>query len=441
MTPEDIRSLVKDERVQILRLWFTDILGFVKGFNVAVDELDRVLEEGIVFDGSSIEGFVRIEESDLVARPDLDAVYLWPPDFSGERSLVFICDIYTPDGRPYASDPRQVLRRAIERAHSMGYEYYTGPELEFFYFPTAQKPEALDAQGYFDILPFDEATRARWETFRMLEEMGIHLEATHHEVATSQHEIDFRYQKALRMADVVQITRLLVKAVAEKHGIYATFMPKPIFGINGSGFHVHQSLFTLKPHENAFFDESDPYQLSPVGKRFLAGLLRHAREITAITNQWVNSYKRLVVGYEAPVYIAWGRKNRSALVRVPAFKKGKGRSCRVEYRAPDPGANPYFAFAAMLTAGLVGIEKGYDLPDPVEEDIYAMPDEVKERYGIDALPSSLHEAIQVMAESEVARLALGDEVFEKFLKNKRAEWDRYRMQVTDYELREYLPRL
>ena len=441
MTPEDIRSLVKDERVQILRLWFTDILGFVKGFNVAVDELDRVLEEGIVFDGSSIEGFVRIEESDLVARPDLDAVYLWPPDFSGERSLVFICDIYTPDGRPYASDPRQVLRRAIERAHSMGYEYYTGPELEFFYFPTAQKPEALDAQGYFDILPFDEATRARWETFRMLEEMGIHLEATHHEVATSQHEIDFRYQKALRMADVVQITRLLVKAVAEKHGIYATFMPKPIFGINGSGFHVHQSLFTLKPHENAFFDESDPYQLSPVGKRFLAGLLRHAREITAITNQWVNSYKRLVVGYEAPVYIAWGRKNRSALVRVPAFKKGKGRSCRVEYRAPDPGTNPYFAFAAMLTAGLVGIEKGYDLPDPVEEDIYAMPDEVKERYGIDALPSSLHEAIQVMAESEVARLALGDEVFEKFLKNKRAEWDRYRMQVTDYELREYLPRL
>ncbi len=439
MTREEILALVREKDIQIVRLWFTDILGFVKGFNLAVTELERALDEGVVFDGSSVEGFVRIEESDLVARPDLSAVYLWPEDVSGDRSLVFFCDIFYPDGRPFESDPRQVLRRALERAKEKGFTYYVGPELEYFYFPSPDTPEPLDAQGYFDILPFDAAARARWETLRHLENMGVHVEATHHEVAQSQHEIDFRYQDALRMADILQLTKLLVKAVAQKHGVYATFMPKPVFGINGSGLHVHQSLF--KGGENAFFDADHPYNLSKIARGYLAGLLKYAPEITAITNQWVNSYKRLVVGYEAPVYIAWGRKNRSALVRVPAFKKGKSKSCRLEYRAPDPGTNPYLAFSAMLTAGLAGIEEGMEPPEPVEENIYAMPEEVMEKYGIGALPDSLLTAIRLMEQSEVARRALGDALFEKYLRNKKAEWDRFRTAVTDFEIREYLPRL
>lgn len=439
MTREEILALVREKDIQIVRLWFTDILGFVKGFNLAVTELERALDEGVVFDGSSVEGFVRIEESDLVAKPDLNAVYLWPEEVSGDRSLVFFCDIFYPDGRPFESDPRQVLRRALERAKGQGYTFYVGPELEYFYFPSAETPKPLDAQGYFDILPFDAASRARWETLRHLEAMGVHVEATHHEVAQSQHEIDFRYQDALTMADILQLTRLLVKAVAEKHGIYATFMPKPVFGINGSGLHVHQSLF--RGGENAFFDADHPYNLSEIARGYLAGLLKYAPEITAITNQWVNSYKRLVVGYEAPVYIAWGRKNRSALVRVPAFKKGKSKSCRLEYRAPDPATNPYLAFSAMLTAGLTGIEEGLEPPDPVEENIYAMPEEVMEKYGIGALPDSLLTAIQIMEGSKVAREALGDELFEKYLRNKRAEWDRFRTAVTDFEIREYMPRI
>ncbi len=439
MTREEILALVRERDIQIVRLWFTDILGFVKGFNLAVTELERALDEGVVFDGSSVEGFVRIEESDLVARPDLNAVYVWPEEISGDRSLVLFCDIFYPDGRPFESDPRQVLRRALERAQRMGYTYYVGPELEYFYFPSAQLPEPLDAQGYFDILPFDAASRARWETLRYLESMGVRVEATHHEVAQSQHEIDFRYGDALTMADILQLTKLLVKAVAQKHGIYATFMPKPVFGINGSGLHVHQSLF--RGDENAFFDPDHPYNLSEVGRGYLAGLLKHAPEITAITNQWVNSYKRLVVGYEAPVYIAWGRKNRSALVRVPAFKKGKSRSCRLEYRAPDPATNPYLAFAAMLTAGLAGVEGRYTPPDPVEENIYAMEEVVMEKYGIGALPDSLLTAIRIMETSPIARQALGDELFEKYLRNKKAEWDRFRTAVTDFEIREYMPRL
>lgn len=439
MTREEILALVREEDIQIVRLWFTDILGFVKGFNLAVTELERALDEGVVFDGSSVEGFVRIEESDLVARPDTNAVYLWPEAVSGDRSLALFCDIFYPDGRPFESDPRQVLQRALAHAQDQGYTFYVGPELEYFYFPSETNPQPLDAQGYFDILPFDKAAQARWETLRHLEAMGIRVEATHHEVAQSQHEIDFRYSDALSMADILQVTKLLVKAVAQKHGIYATFMPKPVFGINGSGLHVHQSLF--REGKNAFFDPDHPYNLSEVGQGYLAGLLRYAPEITAITNQWVNSYKRLVVGYEAPVYIAWGRKNRSALVRVPAFKKGKSTSCRLEYRAPDPATNPYLAFAAMLTAGLTGIKENLRPPDPVEENIYAMSAETMTHRGIASLPDSLWTAIQVMEKSEVARRALGDELFEKYLRNKKAEWDRFRMVVTDFEIQEYLPRL
>ncbi len=439
MDRQEIWERIQDAGVQVVRLWFTDILGRIKGFNLNLSELDRALEEGIGFDGSSVEGFVRIEESDLIAKPDPDTLVIFPDDLGGVPSAVFMCDIQYPDGRPYESDPRYVLRRNLEKAHQMGFEYYTGPELEYFYFPSDQEAKPLDAGGYFDVFPMDRATLARKEALLTLNQMGITVEASHHEVAYSQHELDFRYQPALRMADYLQIARAVVKEKARKYGLYATFMPKPVQGINGSGLHVHQSLFRGK--ENAFYSETGAYNLSEVAAGFIAGLLRHAREITAVTNQWVNSYKRLVVGYEAPVYITWGRRNRSALVRVPAFKPHKSQSCRIEYRAPDPATNPYLAFAVMLAAGLKGVEERYPLPDPVEEDIFAMPEEVKARYGIDALPDSLYAAIQVMAESTLVRETLGDELFEKYLRNKKTEWERYRVAVTDYELKTYLPTL
>lgn len=439
MDRDTLLERVREDRIGLVRLWFTDILGQLKGFNLNVQELDRALEEGIGFDGSSVEGFVRIEESDLIARPDPNTYMVLPWEIGGVRTAVFMCDIYYPDGRPFESDPRRVLRENLERAAEMGFTYYVGPELEYFYFASDQEPTLLDQGGYFDVWPIDEAAKARKETVMALAQMGIEVEATHHEVSPSQHELDFRYQDALRMADYLVITRLVVKEVARRNGLYASFMPKPIFGINGSGLHVHQSLF--RGDENAFYDPSAPYNLSPIAQSFVAGLLNHAREITAVTNQWVNSYKRLVVGYEAPVYIAWGRRNRSALVRVPAFKKNKPKSARVEYRAPDPACNPYFAFSVMLAAGLEGIRRRYPLPDPVEEDIYKMPEEVKREYGIDALPDSLYAAIEAMESSELVRRALGDVVFQKYLNNKKAEWERYRIQVTDYELKTYLPRL
>ena len=439
MDAKDVLSVVKEERVEVVRFWFTDILGRLKGFNITVDELERGLEEGIGFDGSSVEGFVRIEESDLVAFPDPNAFWILPEDIGGVRTAVLICDIRYPDGKPFESDPRYVLRRNLQRAQEMGFTFYVGPELEFFYFPSDKEPVPLDAGGYFDVLPLDEATKARKETVLILRKMGFRVEASHHEVAHSQHELDFRYSDALRMADALQVAKVVVKEVARKHGLYASFMPKPVFGINGSGLHVHQSLF--RGSENAFYSPDGPYNLSETGRRYIAGLLKHAREITAVTNQWVNSYKRLVVGYEAPVYIAWGRRNRSALVRIPAIKEGKTQSCRAEYRAPDPACNPYLCFSVMLAAGLEGVRRGYELPEPVEEDIYKMPEEVKREYGIDALPDSLYSAILEMERSELVREALGEELFEKYIRNKKAEWERYRIQVTDYEIRTYLPTL
>ncbi|MEO0271120.1 MAG: type I glutamate--ammonia ligase [candidate division WOR-3 bacterium] len=434
----EIIKEIDSRGIEVIRLWFTDILGNVKGFNITREELERALEEGIGFDGSSIEGFVRIEESDLIAKPDLNS-YFFLENFDGNPSVVFICDILYPDGSFYESCPRHVLKRNLNFAKELGFDFYVGPELEYFYFKSDKEVEILDRGGYFDILPIEKAVNARKETLLTLRKMGIMIEATHHEVAFSQHEIDFRYQKALKMADIVQVSKVIIKHIARKYGIYATFMPKPVFGINGSGFHCHISLF--KGEENAFYSENDEFNLSEIAKGFIAGLLKHAREITAVTNQWVNSYKRLVVGYEAPVYLSWGRKNRSALVRVPAFKPYKPKSCRIEYRAPDPACNPYLAFSVILRAGLKGVIEKYPLREPIEEDIYAMPEEVKRKYGIDSLPDSLYSAILEMEKSELVKSALGEEVFTKFIRNKKKEWEDYRIQVTDYELKNYLPLL
>jgi len=342
-----------------------------------------------------------------------------------------------PGGEPFEGDPRFVLKRNLKRAADMGYTYYVGPELEYFYFKDSKSTEPLDMGGYFDMIPLDAATDLRRETVLALEELGIGVEYSHHEVAASQHEIDMRYTDALTMADSVMTYRLVVKQIALNHGVYATFMPKPVFGINGSGMHVHQSLF--KDEKNAFFDAKDPYFLSKLAKSFVAGLLKHGPEITSVTSQWVNSYKRLVPGYEAPVYLSWARRNRSDLIRVPEYKPGKEKATRIEFRSPDPACNPYLTFSVMLAAGLEGIEKGYEPPQPVEANVYEMTDEERIKRGIGTLPSSLWDAIQLTEKSELVRKALGDHVFEAFIKNKKIEWDQYRTQVTDYELKRYLP--
>jgi glutamine synthetase len=351
------------------------------------------------------------------------------------------CDILRPGGEPFQGDPRYVLKRNLKRAADMGYTFYVGPELEYFYFRDSEGTQALDQGGYFDLTPLDVATDLRRETVLTLEEMGIAVEYSHHEVAASQHEIDMRYTDALTMADNVMTYRLVVKQIAMQNGVYATFMPKPVFGVNGSGMHVHQSLF--KGESNAFFDKDDEYHLSKAGKCYIAGLLKHApeitSEITSVTSQWVNSYKRLVPGYEAPVYLSWARRNRSDLVRVPEYQPGKEKATRVEFRSPDPACNPYLAFSVMLAAGLEGIEREYEVSNPVEENVYEMTDEERQTRGIGTLPASLWEAVQLTEKSEVVRKALGDHVFNAFIKNKKIEWDQYRIQVTDYELKRYLP--
>ena len=347
------------------------------------------------------------------------------------------CDVLKPGGDPFEGDPRYVLKRNLERAASLGYTYYVGPELEYFYFKDSHGTEVLDAGGYFDITPLDSATDLRRDNVLMLEQLGINVEYSHHEVAPSQHEIDMRYTDALTMADSVMTYRLVAKEVAIRHGVYATFMPKPIFGINGSGMHVHQSLF--KGDQNAFFDANDPYNLSKEARAYMAGLLKHGPEITAVTNQWVNSYKRLIPGYEAPVYLSWARRNRSALIRVPEYQPGKEKSTRIEFRSPDPACNPYLTFAVLLAAGLEGIEKEYKLPEPLEENVYEMSAEQRQMRDIGILPGSLWEAIQLAQSSELLRKALGDHVFDAFIQNKKIEWDRYRAQVSEFEIKEYLP--
>jgi glutamine synthetase len=437
-TKSDILKLVKEHKVKFIRLWFADVLGFLKGFAITVDELEGALDEGMGFDGSSIEGFARIEESDMIARPDPDTFAILPWR-SGENYSVarMFCDIYEPGGKPFTGDPRFVLKRNLARAKEKGFTYNVGPELEYFYFSNSQVPQPLDQGGYFDLVPLDVAQDLRRDTILTMQALGIKVEYSHHEVAASQHEIDLRYTDALTMADSVMTHRLVVKEIARKHGVYATFMPKPIFGINGSGMHVHQSLF--KGEKNAFFDTKDKYHLSNIGKAFTAGLLKHAPEITAITSQWVNSYKRLVPGYEAPVYICWAQMNRSALIRVPMYKPGKEKATRIEYRSPDPACNPYLAFSSMLAAGLEGIEKGYKLAEPANDNIYHMSEEEREKSGIKSLPEDLFEAIRIAEGSKLVKECLGEKVFEYFIRNKKMEWDEYKAQVTQYEINKYLP--
>jgi len=436
---EYVLRTAKENNIRFIHLWFTDVLGFLKSFSITAEELESAFENGMGFDGSSIEGFARIEESDMIARPDPGTFTIvpWRTDEDAVVARMF-CDIFTPDGEPYDGDPRWALKRNVKKAADLGYTFYVGPELEYFYFKNAKgRPEPLDDGGYFDLTPLDIACDLRRDTILMLERMGIMVEYSHHEVAPSQHEIDLRYNDALTMADAAMTYRLVVKEVAMKHGVYATFMPKPIFGQNGSGMHTHQSLF--KGERNAFFDPDDKYYLSETARAYIAGLLTHAREICTVVAQWVNSYKRLVPGYEAPVYISWGQKNRSALVRVPHYRPGKEKAIRAEYRCPDPACNPYLAFSVMLAAGLKGIKEGYDLPDPVEEDIYGMSPEVRKSRGIESLPGSLADAIEETERSELVREALGDHIFNKFIDNKKIEWDRYHTHVSHFEQEKYLP--
>jgi len=434
---EYVLKEVEENDVKFIRLWFTDILGFLKSFAITVEELETALDDGMGFDGSSIEGFARIHESDMIAMPDTTTFQIipWRPEEHGVARM--FCDVLEPNGKPYDGCPRWALKRNIEKAKKKGYDFYVGPELEFFYFKDSYNPEGLDMGGYFDLTPLDVASDLRRETVLMLEDMGIKVEYSHHEVAPSQHEIDLRYTNALAMADNAMSYRLIVKEIAMKHELYASFMPKPIYGENGSGMHVHQSLF--KGNKNAFFDADDEYYLSDTAKHYTAGILRYIPEMTSVLNQWVNSYKRLVPGYEAPVYISWAKKNRSALVRVPEYKPGKEKSTRIEVRSPDPACNPYLAFSVMLAAGLEGIEQKLELRDPIEADIYEMTGSERKKRGITTLPSNLFEATELTEGSELVKKALGDHIFEKFIDNKKLEWDGYRQHVSQYELDKYLP--
>jgi glutamine synthetase len=436
-TADDVLKHAGENDVAFVQFWFTDVLGQLKSFSVTPQELSLAFQEGMGFDGSSIEGFARIEESDMVAVPDPTTFQLLPWRPKDRPVGRLFCDICTPEGKPYEGDPRHALKRMLTRAGEKGYTFYVGPELEYFYFKSDSSPEFLDRGGYFDTTPLDRGGDLRRNTIFALQQMGIQVEYSHHEVAPSQHEIDLRYDEALRMADTTQTYRIAVRETARQHGVYATFMPKPLFGHNGSGMHVHQSLF--KGEGNAFFDPADPFHLSKTAKCYIAGILRHASEIIAITNQWVNSYKRLVPGYEAPVYIAWARRNRSTMVRIPMYKPGKEKATRIEFRAPDPACNPYLAFAVMLAAGLAGIENGYELPDPVEEDVYVMSGPDRKTRDIQCLPGSLYEAILECEKSELVREAIGGHIFQKFIENKKIEWEMYRTQVTSYELERYLP--
>ncbi|HYY22105.1 MAG TPA: type I glutamate--ammonia ligase [Thermoleophilaceae bacterium] len=440
-TPDDVRAIVEERGIRFVRLWFTDILGQLKSFSINAAELEDAFEGGMGFDGSSITGFNAIEESDMIAMPDISsfAILPWRPEDKGVARM--FCDVVTPSREPYEGDPRHVLRRALERAESMGFDrFFVGPELEYFYFRNARpengRPEILDEGGYFDLTTLDAGSDVRRETVLALEQLGIHVEYTHHEVGPSQHEIDMRYANALRMADDTMTYRITVKEYAMKYGWHATFMPKPLFGENGSGMHTHQSLF--QDGRNAFFDPDDQYYLSDIGKQFIAGQLKHAREICSVFAQWVNSYKRLVPGYEAPVYCAWSRRNRSALVRVPLYHPGKEQATRAEIRCPDPACNPYLTFAALLMAGLEGIEKGYELPEPMEKNLYHLSPDERKRLGIEQLPDTLGEAIELTAESELVLRTFGEHIFNRYVEIKRQEWEDYRVQVTQWELDRYL---
>jgi glutamine synthetase len=439
---EFVLRTIEERDIRFVRLWFTDVLGFLKSVAVAPAELEGAFAEGIGFDGSAIEGFARVHESDMLARPDPQTFQVLPWRGEAPGTARMFCDILMPDGSPSYADPRHVLRRVMQKAAELGFTFYVHPEVEFFLLrnrPDADEllPDPIDAGGYFDQTPHDLGHDFRRQAITHLERMGISVEFSHHEVAPGQQEIDLRYADALTTADNLMTMRLVVKEVALEQQIYASFMPKPFTDQPGSAMHTHLSLF--EGDRNAFHDASDPFSLSKVGRAFVAGLLMHAAEITAVTNQWVNSYKRLWGGGEAPAYVCWGHNNRSALVRVPMYKPHKGNSTRVEIRSPDSSCNPYLAFAVMLAAGLKGIEEGYELPDGAEDDVWALTDGERRAMGITPLPGSLSDAIKTMEASELMAATLGEHVFDFFLRNKRAEWEAYRQQVTPFELSRYLP--
>jgi glutamine synthetase len=433
---------VEERSIRFVQLWFTDVLGTPKGFNITSAELENALDEGMTFDGSAIDGFSRVQEADVLARPDPKTFQLLPWHDDGSSVARVFCDVANLDGAPFEGDPRHALRRTLERARVAGYTFFAAPEIEYFYFADNDPvlgPKTLDSGSYFDLSVADQTSDLRRRSVLMLEEMGIPVQHTQHEDAHSQHEIDLRYTDALTMADTVMTTRMVIKEMAQRDGVFASFMPKPLGGVQGSGMHTHISLW--QGEHNAFVDEDDEYGLSEVARQFIAGLLHHAREITAVTNQWVNSYKRLIGGYEAPVHVSWARNNRSALVRVPVVKHGKPESTRLEYRAPDSACNPYLAFAVMLAAGLRGIAEGYPLPPEADANLFSLSPRELEKKGIQSLPPSLHDAVNEMERSELLAETLGDHVFEWFIRNKRAEWDAYQSQVTQFEVNRYLPLL
>ena len=429
----------EERGVRLIRLWFTDVLGSLKSFAISPAELENALEDGMTFDGSSIDGFGRTLESDVLAMPDANTFEVLPwGDAKAPEARVF-CDIHNLDSTPFEGDPRQVLRRNLQAAHENGFTFLVAPDIEFFYFSPPEKGQApvpLDEGGFFDLTTTDVAGTLRKQTIRTLETMSIPVEYSFHEDAPSQHEIDLRHTDALTMADSIMTFRLVVKEVAASQGVHATFMPKPLETVQGSGMHVHLSLFD--GDDNAFYSPDDPYNLSPIAKQFMAGLLRHAAEITAVTNQTVNSYKRLVPGFEAPVHVSWARNNRSGLVRVPIAKRGNPSATRIEFRSPDPACNPYLAFAVMLAAGMRGITEGYELPPEADSNLFEMSDAELAKLGIDVVPQSLSDALKVMEQSSLVHEALGEHIFEWFLRNKRSEWRAYKTHVSAFEHDRYL---
>ncbi|OOM74861.1 type I glutamate--ammonia ligase [Clostridium sp. BL-8] len=436
-TKEDVINLVRENGVKFIRLQFTDIFGTLKNVAITDKQLEKALNNECMFDGSSIDGFVRIEESDMNLRPNLDSFVIFPWRPQQGKVARLICDIYRPDGTPFEGDPRYILKKAVADAAELGYSMNVGPECEFFLFETDENGNATtntqDKGGYFDLAPTDLGENARRDMTLALEEMGFEIEASHHEVAEGQNEIDFKYGDALTTADNIMTFKLVVKSIAQRHGLHASFMPKPIFGINGSGMHVNMSLF--KDGKNAFVDENDKNGLSKVAYQFIAGLLKNVKGLAAVTNPLVNSYKRLVPGYEAPVYLAWSCKNRTALIRVPA---ARGAGTRVELRCPDPSSNPYLVLAVLLQAGLDGIKNNLTPPDEIEANIFAMTDDERKANGIDNLPNNLYEAVKFMEESELAKTALGEHIYTNYIAGKAAEWDDYRTKVHDWEIENYL---
>jgi glutamine synthetase len=437
-SPSDVIKYCSDHDVTSIRLWFTDMLGFLKSFAVTLSEIEGAFEEGMGFDGSSIEGYQRIQESDMVAFPIASTAQVVPYKIGGSRSIRMFCDVRTPDGSPYANDPRQVLKRELARLADHGFSHMNiGPEAEFYYFEDDTGPKVIDRAGYFDINPVDLGDDLREVTVFALESMGIPVEYMHHEVAPSQHEIDLKYQEALRMADALQTHKYIVKEIARRNGVYATFMPKPLFGENGSGMHTHLSIFKDEK-TNAFYSKDESYHLSTTATQFLAGVLDHAREMALITNQWYNSYKRLVVGFEAPVYIAWAEANRSALVRVPMYKPGKEVATRIELRFPDAACNPYLAFATMLAAGLDGLDRKLSLADPMTNDLYELTALERERLGVKSLPHDLYEAIQVAEVSDLLAKTLGEDVLRKIVETKLADFEKFRLYISPLDLEHHM---